>query len=67
MLPRILAIDDEEMIRETLRLVLENKGYEVEVAENGADGIDLQQKKKFLRCCYHRHFNAYQRRHRNHH
>lgn len=47
MLPRILAIDDEKMIRETLRLVLENKGYEVEVAENGADGIDLQRKNPF--------------------
>ena len=47
MLPRILAIDDEKMIRETLRLVLETKGYEVEVAENGADGIDLQRKNSF--------------------
>ncbi len=46
-MPRILVIDDEEMVRETLRLVLENKGYEVEEAENGADGIDLQRKNPF--------------------
>jgi CheY-like chemotaxis protein len=39
---RILVIEDEEMVRDTFRQVLERAGYEVEVASNGKDGIARQ-------------------------
>jgi two-component system response regulator PilR (NtrC family) len=40
----ILVVDDEEVIRDPLRLVLEGAGYDVSLAENGADGLKLAQK-----------------------
>lgn len=38
---RILVVDDEKNIREGIRLFLEDEGYEVIVAENGRDAINL--------------------------
>ena len=38
MAKRILVVDDEAPIREVLRALLEEEGYEVEVAEDGKDG-----------------------------
>jgi DNA-binding response OmpR family regulator len=38
---RILIIDDEESIRETLQLLLEEAGYEVQVAADGDEGVHL--------------------------
>jgi len=40
-MPRILVIDDEKSIRNTLKDVLEYEKYEVELAEDGAAGIDM--------------------------
>jgi DNA-binding NtrC family response regulator len=40
-MPRILVIDDEKSIRNTLKDVLEYEKYEVELAEDGATGIDM--------------------------
>ncbi len=40
-LPRILLIDDEELVRLTLAQVLRNASFEVEVARDGAEGIKL--------------------------
>ena len=37
---KILVIDDEKSIREIFTVLLEEKGYRVEAAETGADGID---------------------------
>jgi len=37
--PRILVIDDNAAIRELLRLVLEEEGYEVIEAADGAEGL----------------------------
>jgi len=37
---RILVIDDEEPIRETLRLGLEPEGYEVVTAADGPEGLE---------------------------
>jgi two-component system, chemotaxis family, chemotaxis protein CheY len=37
---RILVIDDDESIRETVRRVLEAQGHSVRVVEDGEDGID---------------------------
>ena len=38
---RILIVDDSDTIRNTLRLTLEFKGYEVFEAANGQEGLDL--------------------------
>lgn len=40
-MPRILVVDDEKSIRNTLKDVLEYEKYEVSLAEDGATGIDL--------------------------
>jgi DNA-binding NtrC family response regulator len=40
-MPRILVIDDEKSIRNTLKDVLEYEKYEVSLAEDGASGIEL--------------------------
>ena len=37
---RILVIDDEPMVREFVRIVLERDGHDVEEAANGQDGLD---------------------------
>ena len=38
----ILIIDDEEDIRDALQMVLESAGYDVKVASNGNDAVELQ-------------------------
>lgn len=40
-MPRILVIDDERSIRNTLKDVLEYEKFEVDLAEEGSAGIDL--------------------------
>ena len=35
---RVLVVDDERSMRELLSIVLRREGYDVTVAENGADG-----------------------------
>lgn len=40
----ILIIEDDEGIRETLKVVLEMEGYEVYTAENGRQGLDALSK-----------------------
>jgi CheY-like chemotaxis protein len=39
--PRVLVIDDDEDIRETLRAVLEDQGFAVDCASNGLEGLDM--------------------------
>jgi two-component system response regulator PilR (NtrC family) len=39
--PRILVVDDEPSMRDMLRIVLRRDGYEVSVAANGAEAIDV--------------------------
>jgi signal transduction histidine kinase len=41
---KILVIDDEEWLREMIRLALQQRGLEVVEASNGADGIDIARK-----------------------
>jgi CheY-like chemotaxis protein len=36
----ILIVDDDKMVREAARIVLQAKGYEVEVAADGKSGIE---------------------------
>lgn len=38
-MPRVLLIDDEDQLRRMLRQVLEQEGYEVIEARDGAEGI----------------------------
>jgi DNA-binding NtrC family response regulator len=40
MTERILIVDDEEIIRDSLSFVLQKEGYEVELAPNGAVALD---------------------------
>lgn len=40
-MPRILIIDDEEEMRSMLRQMLEQAGYDVQEAADGAQGIEL--------------------------
>lgn len=44
---RILIIDDERAIRNTLSEILQHEGYKVEVAENGEDGFEKFKKSTF--------------------
>jgi DNA-binding NtrC family response regulator len=37
---KILVIDDDESIRTTLTAILEDEGYEVDMAENGTEAIE---------------------------
>lgn len=42
---RILIIDDEQIVLEVLRKILELEGYEVVTAFNGAEGIEVFRQK----------------------
>ena len=44
---KILVIDDERSIRNTLKDILGFEGYQVELAENGRIGIDMAQSNEF--------------------
>jgi two-component system response regulator PilR (NtrC family) len=45
--PRILLVDDEPSMREMLRIVLRRDGYDVSIAANGAQAIDLIRRERF--------------------
>ncbi|MDR0620087.1 MAG: sigma-54 dependent transcriptional regulator [Bacteroidales bacterium] len=44
---KILIIDDEPLIRETLKEIIEYEGYEVMLAEDGVKGLQILKKGKF--------------------
>lgn len=44
---KILIIDDERAIRNSLGEILTDEGYEVDVAENGAQGLSMVDKEKY--------------------
>ena len=41
-MPSILIIDDEEYVRDALQMVLERAGYEVRVASDGNEALEVQ-------------------------
>ena len=41
MKPRILVVDDEPAIRDTMRMLLDYDGYETVLAASGQEGLDL--------------------------
>jgi two-component system response regulator PilR (NtrC family) len=45
--PRILVVDDEPSMRDMLRIVLRRDGYEVTVAANGTEALDLLKRDAF--------------------
>ena len=44
---KILIIDDERSIRNSLKEILADEGYEVDVAENGLQGMEMVDKEKY--------------------
>ena len=44
---KLLIIDDERGIRNTLREILADEGHEVDVAENGKQGLEMAQAKSY--------------------
>ena len=44
---RILVIDDDELVLESVQIVLEDDGHEVGVAENGKVGLELLGQQRF--------------------
>jgi CheY-like chemotaxis protein len=40
----VLIVDDEPIIRESLRLMLEKSGFEVTMAEDGEQALDIVKK-----------------------
>ncbi|MGE0118564.1 MAG: response regulator [Dongiaceae bacterium] len=46
-MPRILVIDDDEMVRSTVKAMLESRGHEVAVAGDGDDGLRQLRKRPF--------------------
>lgn len=45
--PRILVVDDDLDILQSLKEILETRGYDVEVAENAQKGFEVARKKFF--------------------
>ncbi len=44
---KILIIDDERSIRNSLKEILADEGYDVDVAENGTEGCSMVEKEKY--------------------
>ena len=44
---KILIIDDERSIRNSLKEILDDEGYDVDVAENGQQGVEMVEKEKY--------------------
>jgi CheY-like chemotaxis protein len=42
--PRILVIDDDDGVRDVIKLMLESGGYQVEAAASGYEGVELFRK-----------------------
>ena len=44
---RILVVEDQQLVSDSLVMVLKHDGYEVDVAANGREGISLYQTQKY--------------------
>ena len=44
---RILVVDDQSMVSESLKMILEFDGYEVDIAENGRKALEIFEPEKF--------------------
>jgi len=45
-MPKVMVVDDEEDLRNLVKLVMEREGFEVETAENGKDFLEKVSKFK---------------------
>ena len=45
--PKILVVDDDESIRLTMKVILEDEGYLVDMAVNGREAIKMTQKTNY--------------------
>jgi DNA-binding NtrC family response regulator len=45
--PRILVVDDDETIRTTMKAILEDEGYLVDLAATGKEAIQMTQQKTY--------------------
>ena len=43
----VLVVDDEEVMREVLEALLQREGYEVRLAVNGMEGLELARSQSF--------------------
>lgn len=59
----ILIIEDDEDIRESVKILLENEGFHVIEADNGMDG--LHQISEDTDLCYFGHYDAWDFWHQN--
>ena len=44
---KILVVDDERAIRNSLKEILSDEGYNVDVAEDGPTAIDMAEKERY--------------------
>ena len=54
---KILIVDDEEIIRDSLTFILRKEGYEVDEAENGVQALEKVMSSS-VRHCDHRYRDA---------
>jgi CheY-like chemotaxis protein len=47
MIKRVLVIDDNEMVRKSFVLALEDTGFQIETAKSGEEGIEKVQAAKY--------------------
>jgi DNA-binding NtrC family response regulator len=45
--PRILVVDDDETIRTTMKAILQDEGYQVDLAATGREAIEKTQEKTY--------------------
>ncbi|MGD6807829.1 MAG: response regulator [Candidatus Bathyarchaeia archaeon] len=45
--PRILVVDDDETIRTTMKVILQDEGYQVDLAASGKEAIQKTQEKSY--------------------
>jgi len=46
-MPRVLVIDDQPFVRNTISLILKARGFEVVEAERGSDGLKMLEETRF--------------------
>jgi CheY-like chemotaxis protein len=46
-MPKILLVEDEEIIIDLLRKKLEKEGYQMEIARDGEEGLEKMRKERF--------------------
>lgn len=44
----ILIIDDEETVRDSLKILLDYQGYQADIASDGRQGLDMLSKKEYF-------------------